>query len=137
MLDTVREVHTPEGVALRLPAAGPVPRAFAWLIDFGIRIALVMVASMFLAFLGRFGVGVYLVFATLIIPALATVRISTERIRYRTAFLIAVVAYALGLAGSALLDLPSGPLIVWALAICGVAPAVVEWKKRPHSFKRS
>ena len=23
MLDTVREVHTPEGVALRLPAAGP------------------------------------------------------------------------------------------------------------------
>jgi hypothetical protein len=29
MLDTVREVHTPEGVALRLPAAGPVPRALA------------------------------------------------------------------------------------------------------------
>ena len=82
-------------------------------------------------------VGVYLVFATLIIPALATVRIATERIRYRTAFLIAAVAYALGLAGSALLDLPSGPLIVWALAICGVAAAVVEWKKRPHSFKRS
>ena len=67
MLDTVREVHTPEGVALRLPAAGPVPRAFAWLIDFGIRIALVMVASMFLAFLGRFGMGVYLVFLFLVV----------------------------------------------------------------------
>ena len=26
-LDTVREVYTPEGVALRLPAAGPVPHA--------------------------------------------------------------------------------------------------------------
>lgn len=67
MLDTVREVHTPEGVALRLPAAGPVPRAFAWLIDLGIRFALVMVASMFLAFLGRFGIGVYLVFLFLVV----------------------------------------------------------------------
>ena len=74
-------------------------------------------------------VGVYLVFATLIIPTLATVRIAIERIRFRTAFLIAVVAYALGLAGSALLDLPSGPLIVWALAICGAAAAVVQSKK--------
>jgi hypothetical protein len=37
LLDTVREVYTPEGVALRLPAAGPVPRAIAWLIDAGIR----------------------------------------------------------------------------------------------------
>lgn len=67
MLDTVREVHTPEGVALRLPAAGPVPRAFAWLIDFAIRFALVVVASMFLAFLGRFGMGVYLVFLFLVV----------------------------------------------------------------------
>lgn len=67
MLDTVREVHTPEGVALRLPAAGPVPRAFAWLIDFAIRFALVIVASMFLAFLGRFGMGVYLVFLFLVV----------------------------------------------------------------------
>jgi hypothetical protein len=33
MLDTVREVHTPEGVALRLPTAGPVPRALAWALD--------------------------------------------------------------------------------------------------------
>ena len=30
-LDTVRNVYTPEGVALRLPAAGPVPRSIAWL----------------------------------------------------------------------------------------------------------
>jgi hypothetical protein len=33
MLDTYREVVTPEGVALHLPAAGPVPRALAWAID--------------------------------------------------------------------------------------------------------
>lgn len=69
MLDTLREVHTPEGVALRLPAAGPVPRAFAWLLDLAIRFGLVLVASMFLAFLGRFGMGVYLVFLFLVIWA--------------------------------------------------------------------
>jgi len=60
MLDTVREVHTPEGVALRLPAAGPVPRALAWLIDFGIRMGLLLAASMVLGALDKAGVGVYL-----------------------------------------------------------------------------
>lgn len=74
-------------------------------------------------------VGVYLVFATLIIPALATVRIRSERRRYATASLLAALAYALGLIGSALWDLPSGPLIVWALAACGFAIAAVEWQK--------
>ena len=38
MLDTYREVVTPEGVGLHLPAAGPVPRALAWGIDLAIRI---------------------------------------------------------------------------------------------------
>lgn len=61
MLDTVREVHTPEGVALRLPAAGPVPRAVAWLIDLVIRGALLLLASIVFGLLGRFGQGVYLV----------------------------------------------------------------------------
>lgn len=61
MLDTVREVHTPEGVALRLPAAGPVPRAVAWLIDLAIRAALLMAISIVLGLLGRFGSGLYLI----------------------------------------------------------------------------
>ena len=61
MLDTVREVHTPEGVALRLPAAGPMPRALAWAIDFGIRMALLMAASMVLGIMGEAGTGLYLV----------------------------------------------------------------------------
>ena len=65
-------------------------------------------------------VGVYLVFATLIIPALATVRIRLAQTRYRVAYILAALAYAMGLIGSALLDLPSGPLIVWALAVCGL-----------------
>ncbi|MEF3082349.1 RDD family protein [Luteimonas sp. SMYT11W] len=61
MLDTVREVHTPEGVALRLPAAGPVPRAVAWLIDLAIRGALLMAISIVLGMLGKFGSGLYMI----------------------------------------------------------------------------
>jgi uncharacterized RDD family membrane protein YckC len=61
LLDTVREVYTPEGVALRLPAAGPVPRAMAWLIDAGIRYAVLTVVSLLLAMGGDAGMGVYLV----------------------------------------------------------------------------
>lgn len=60
MLDTLREVHTPEGVALRLPAAGPLPRALAWAIDAAIRGTALMLASMLLT-LGKAGMGVYLV----------------------------------------------------------------------------
>jgi len=68
-LDTVREIHTPEGVALRLPAAGPVPRAFAWLIDLTLRLGLLFLSSMVLALLGRAGQGVYLVLLFLVVWA--------------------------------------------------------------------
>ena len=61
MLDTYREVVTPEGVALHLPAAGPVPRALAWAIDLSIRLAVLMIASMVLGLLGTAGYGPYLV----------------------------------------------------------------------------
>ena len=61
MLDTVREVHTPEGVALRLPAAGPVPRAWAWAIDAGVRLMILSACSGLLSLLGRAGMGLYLV----------------------------------------------------------------------------
>lgn len=60
-LDTVRHVHTPEGVPLRLPAAGPVPRALAWLIDLGIRIGVLAASSALLGVMGKAGVGIYLV----------------------------------------------------------------------------
>lgn len=67
-------------------------------------------------------VGVYLVFTSLIVPALATYRCTRKR---------AVVAYAVGIAGyvlglllSAWLDLPTGPAIVWAMA--GIAIAA-QW----------
>lgn len=61
MLDTYREVLTPEGVALHLPAAGPVPRALAWLIDLCVRIAVLLALSMLLGALGGLGQGLYLV----------------------------------------------------------------------------
>jgi len=63
-------------------------------------------------------VGVYLVFATLIIPALATRR--SAKLRLVKAYLLAFVGYALGLILSAWQDLPSGATVVWALAAVGV-----------------
>jgi len=67
-------------------------------------------------------VGVYLVFSSLIIPALATRRQSGPR-RYVIAYGVGAVGYALGLALSALFDLPSGAVIVWTLAACAVLGA--------------
>ncbi len=65
-------------------------------------------------------VGVYLVFSSLIIPALATAA-SAGRRRLLLGYGLGAAAYALGLGLSALLDLPSGAVIVWALAVCGIA----------------
>lgn len=61
MLDTYREVITPEGVALHLPAAGPVPRAVAWVIDLAIRLGVLMLLGTVLGLLGAAGMGLYLV----------------------------------------------------------------------------
>ncbi|WCE05466.1 RDD family protein [Pseudoxanthomonas sp. JBR18] len=57
VLDTYREVVTPEGVALQLPTAGPVPRAIAWGVDLVVRVALMLVVSLLLALLGKLGAG--------------------------------------------------------------------------------
>ena len=58
MIDTVRTVETPEGIALELRPAGPVPRAMAWALDMGIRLSIYMAAGVGLAFLGGAGVGI-------------------------------------------------------------------------------
>jgi zinc/manganese transport system permease protein len=71
-------------------------------------------------------VGVYLVFATLIIPALATNKLESKRVRLWSTYLVAVVGYMVGLLGSAMLDLPTGPLIVWALAAVGVLALLLQ-----------
>jgi zinc/manganese transport system permease protein len=62
-------------------------------------------------------VGVYLVFATLIVPSLGAAACRDERIKKWLAFTIAVTGYLIGLMLSAWLDLPSGPLIVWTLVM--------------------
>jgi zinc/manganese transport system permease protein len=68
-------------------------------------------------------VGVYLVFSSLIIPALAT-RGRIGWPRQALAYAIGAAGYAIGLAMSALFDLPSGAIIVCALAGAGLAYAV-------------
>ena len=73
-------------------------------------------------------VGVYLVFSSLIIPALAT-RMYAGKQRLLVAYVLGAAGYGLGLALSAVLDLPSGAVIVWTLAGCGLVLAVVA--KRP------
>ena len=67
-------------------------------------------------------VGLYLVFATLVVPALATFRSRSHRLL--KAYTVGVCGYALGLAASAVSDLPSGPMIVCALVLAGVAVAL-------------
>ncbi|MGA7749251.1 MAG: metal ABC transporter permease [Gallionella sp.] len=68
-------------------------------------------------------IGVYLVFASLIVPALATYRIAAHRMVY--AFAIGITGYAIGLLLSAWFDLPSGAAVVWAMAATGVLVAML------------
>ena len=58
-------------------------------------------------------VGLYLVFATLIVAPLATRRMARHRLA--AAWAIGALGYAVGLVVSTFTDLPSGPVIVWAL----------------------
>jgi zinc/manganese transport system permease protein len=60
-------------------------------------------------------VGLYLVFATLIVPPLATRRM--QRHRLAAAWTVGAVGYAAGLVVSTLFDLPSGPVVVWTLVV--------------------
>ena len=70
-------------------------------------------------------VGVYLVFSSLIIPALATRTLHGTR-RHLAGFGIGAAGYALGLALSALFDLPSGAVIVWTLAACAAIASIAQ-----------
>jgi zinc/manganese transport system permease protein len=69
-------------------------------------------------------VGVYLVFASLIMPALGT-RGLPPRSRLPAAFGVGALGYGGGLVVSALLDLPAGPVIVCMLAACALLAATV------------
>lgn len=60
-------------------------------------------------------VGVYLVFASLILPAL-----SSRHAGLRRGFLVGAAGYGAGLLASGLLDLPAGPAVVCALALAAI-----------------
>jgi zinc/manganese transport system permease protein len=68
------------------------------------------------------------VFSSLIIPALGTLGYPGRR-RHAMAYGIGALGYALGLTLSALFDLPSGAVIVWTLAACALASAIV-WRSK-------
>jgi zinc/manganese transport system permease protein len=61
-------------------------------------------------------VGVYLVFASLILPALATRRLS-GRTRLLAGYGIGAASYLVGIVVSALGDLPTGAVTVWIMAL--------------------
>lgn len=64
-------------------------------------------------------VGVYLVFASLIVPALGVRHYPAKR-RVGLAYMTGLLGYAAGLILSTLYDLPSGALIVWCLAALAI-----------------
>ena len=59
VVDTVALVETPEGIALHLRAAGVLPRAAAWGVDFALRFILVWILAIVLGVLGATGAGLY------------------------------------------------------------------------------
>jgi uncharacterized RDD family membrane protein YckC len=61
MLDTARDIPTPEGIELTLRLAGPVARARAWTVDVLVRVAVFIVVSIPLSILGAVGAGVMFV----------------------------------------------------------------------------
>ncbi len=63
-------------------------------------------------------VGLYLVFATLIVPALATRGI--RRARIAVGYLVAILGYAVGLVVATLSDLPAGLAIEWLMVLLAI-----------------
>lgn len=68
-------------------------------------------------------VGIYLVFASLILPALATRQLS-DTASLGWGYLIGITGYTLGIVLSALVDLPTGAVVVWALALSALVVAL-------------
>jgi len=69
-------------------------------------------------------VGVYLVFASLILPALATRRMNGHG-RLLAGYLTGGLAFLFGIAISALLDLPTGAVTVWTMAAMSLLAATI------------
>jgi len=74
-------------------------------------------------------VGLFLVFITLVVPALAT--FYQRHRRYLKAYCVGVLGYAAGLLASLWLDLPSGAMIVCAMVAAGVLVALLGRRASP------
>jgi zinc/manganese transport system permease protein len=81
-------------------------------VGFYVLFALVVTASVQL-------VGVYLVFTSLIVPAVATYRHAPQR-QLMIGYGLAIGSYVVGLGVSLVTDLPSSPVIVWVMGILGL-----------------
>lgn len=81
-------------------------------------------------------VGVYLVFASLIIPALATRHVYAAW-QLKAAYGLGLLAYAVGLILSALLDLPAGAVIVWTLGGLGMLVYALNAHGLGNSVRRA
>ena len=94
--------------------------AFVWFrwrkrigrIGFYLLFALVVTASVQM-------VGVYLVFTSLIVPAVATYRVAGRR-QLAIGYGLGIASYVAGLALSVVTDLPSSAVIVWTMAVLGL-----------------
>ena len=75
-------------------------------------------------------VGVYLVFTTLIVPAVATYRHTPSR-QLALGYGLGFASYALGLAASVVTDLPSSAVIVWAMAAVAIAVHLTARAREP------
>jgi len=69
-------------------------------------------------------VGIYLVFASLIVPALAARRYP-EHLRLAVGYGVGIAGYAAGLVASSLYDLPTGAAVVVALAVAFIIAAIL------------
>ncbi|HLF31462.1 MAG TPA: metal ABC transporter permease [Xanthomonadales bacterium] len=72
-------------------------------------------------------VGVYLVFASLILPALATRRLN-GRVRLLVGYAIGAVSFLSGIVVSALADMPTGAVTVWVMALAAVLAGFIIGK---------
>jgi zinc/manganese transport system permease protein len=77
-------------------------------------------------------VGIYLVFACLIIPAIATRHITKGNMRIICGYGVGIVGCLVGLILSLGGDLPAGGIIVWSLAISAIIFSWLVWPMIRH-----
>jgi zinc/manganese transport system permease protein len=77
-------------------------------------------------------VGVYLVFSTLIVPAVAVYRWPKQQ-QLTVGLSMAFASYVVGLGVSAVADLPSSPVIVWVMVLVGIMVHLMKESHGQHS----